>query len=327
MIDGSVHPFVFSKNYADFVDSMGGKLFLLQDENNVVMPVKIASIRFLKTLQILFPPLLNSERLAIQEEEKFINKMLIWLKEKKIADRIIQPPPYCIFKSFPKESKKTEFGTYFINLEKDSEGDLFKKIHSKHRNVIQNAINKGGEIRSGSNELPVFYELYKHTMERSGMYCEPINYFQSFFDTLSDAIICRVIYFNGKAQGGLFIPYTRQGAYYLYGASADTVELTGAMNYLHWETIKDMKKRGVRRYDFVGARLSDVAGTKLEGIQKFKSRFGAELELGYLWKTDLSGFRCTMFDLLLKVRSVLKGNSLAKDIIDQENEKNIFAIK
>lgn len=327
IIDDSKYPFVFSKNYSGFVHSQRGKLLLLQDENNSWMPVKLGNIRFLKTIQILFPPLRNSERLSREEEGQFVNKMLRWLKEKNIADRIVQPPPYCIFNVFPKGAQKADFGTYFIDLENSSEADLFQKIHPKHRNVIQNAMNKGGEIRSGRGELPVFYELYKSTMERSNMYCETIAYFQSFYEHLSNAIICSVIYYKGKPQGGLLMPYTTAGAYYVYGASADNIELTGAMNYLHWETMKDLKKRGVKRYDLVGARLGDLSGTKLEGIQKFKSRFGTDLEKGYLWKMDLSAFRCRIFDLLLKLRTLLNAGSSSKDIIDQENEKNIFVTK
>lgn len=327
IIDDSKYPFVFSKNYSGFVGSQGGKLLLLQDEKNSVMPVKLGNIRFLKTIQILFPPLRNSERLSREEEAQFLNKMVLWLKEKKIADRIVQPPPYCIFNVFPKGAQKADFGTYFIDLENSSEADLFQKIHPKHRNVIQNVMHKEGEIRSGREELQVFYELYKNTMIRSNMYCEPFDYFQSLYEGLSNSIICSVVYYKGKPQGGILMPYTTAGAYYVYGASADAIELTGAMNYLHWETVKDLKKRGVKRYDFVGARLSDVSGTKLEGIQKFKSRFGGELQVGYLWKMDLSTFRCRIFDLLLKLRSLLNAGPLSKDIIDQENEKNTFVTK
>ena len=85
--------------------------------------------------------------------------------------------------------------------------------------------------------------------------------------------------------------------------------------------ITELKKRGVKKYDFVGARLSDVSGTKLAGIQKFKKRFGGELKRGYLWKKDINLMKCKLFDLALKVKLKLKGVSMPKDIIDQEKIK------
>lgn len=319
--DVNDYPFVFSDGYAQFISVRNEKVILIADDNNVIIPVRSFKVKFLKCIQILYTPLKNAQRLSASDEKVFLDKLLIWMKEKRFADRIVQPPPFCIFKAFPKDSQKAEFGTYFINLKDNSEIDLFQKIHPKHRNVIQNVINKGGQIRSGREELSVFYDLYKNTMCRSNLYCEPFEYFESFYDHLSKNILCSVIYFNEKPQGAIFVPYTNQGAYYLYGASVDTIELTGAMNYLHWETIKQFKNRGIKRYDFVGARLSDVSGTKLEGIQKFKQRFGSQLEKGYLWKADLRKYRCILFDLLLKARSILTGGLLGKDIIDQENFK------
>jgi lipid II:glycine glycyltransferase (peptidoglycan interpeptide bridge formation enzyme) len=114
------------------------------------------------------------------------------------------------------------------------------------------------------------------------------------------------------------MPFTRFGAFYLYGASADKIEVTGAMNYLHWQSILQMKEKGVKRYDFAGARLSDVSGTRLEGIQQFKARFGSALDEGFLWKKDLSYMPCHLFDNLLSFKLKLKRQKVPKDIIDQE---------
>jgi aminoglycoside 3-N-acetyltransferase len=87
---------------------------------------------------------------------------------------------------------------------------------------------------------------------------------------------------------------------------------------LNWTTIQLLKKKGVKRYDFVGARLSHIAGSKLEGIQQFKRRFGAELEEGFLWKKDLDIFDCMVFDELVRFSYKLKKQSPLLDIIDEE---------
>jgi lipid II:glycine glycyltransferase (peptidoglycan interpeptide bridge formation enzyme) len=84
-----------------------------------------------------------------------------------------------------------------------------------------------------------------------------------------------------------------------------------------------MKTKGVKEYDFVGARLSDITNTKLEGIQNFKKRFGSELVKGYLWKLDIDKTKCKTYDSLLKIKCKLKGTKFPKDIIDQELSKAV----
>jgi hypothetical protein len=68
--------------------------------------------------------------------------------------------------------------------------------------------------------------------------------------------------------------------------------------------------------------LSDVRGTKLEFIQRFKARFGCELQQGWLWKADVHPARCRAWDAMHRVNAWLKGRPPAPaDIIDQERAK------
>ena len=136
-------------------------------------------------------------------------------------------------------------------------------------------------------------------------------------------VLCGVSYVRGKPQAGLFIPYTAYSGYYLHGAMAAKMDNPGAMDYLQWEAIRILKIKDVKQYDFVGARLSNVTGTKLEGIQNFKKKFGGELLQGHLWKMDIDAMQCKIFDGLLKVNRTLKGAVKHKDIIDEELEKSV----
>ena len=246
----------------------------------------------------------------------------MFLLEKKMAHRITQPENFAIFKSVPRYSISSPFGTYYVNLENYTEEELFEKLHSKHRNVIRNAEKHNVVIKYGKECIDDFYLLYKQTMKRSNMFCQDISYFFDFYAYLNSSIICGVAYYNDSPQGGIFMPYTKFGAFYLYGSSAEKIEINGSINYLHWNTIKLLKQKGIKRYDFVGARLSDVSGTKLEGIQQFKKRFGAELEEGFLWKKDLDVFDCLVFDELIQFRYKLKKERPLLDIIDEELLKN-----
>ena len=316
-------PFFYLKEYVSFIKELENKnVFCFIDEFNNTIVCKTWKNKFLKLIQPIYPPLSsNIERLNKQQELEFLNKWVSFITNTKVADRVVQAENFAIFKTVPKRAISAPFGTYYLNLEKNTEEGLFRKIHVKHRNVIKNAEKNGVELRYGEDCIEDFYSLYEQTMKRSNMYCQDISYFKKKYNWLPQNIICGVVYFNGIPQGGLFIPYTKFCAFYLYGASNEKIEINGSINYLHWNTIRFLKKEGVKRYDFVGARLSNVSGTKLEGVQQFKKRFGSELEEGFLWKIDLNRNKCDIYDALLSVKTKLRGKEIPLDIIDQENRK------
>jgi lipid II:glycine glycyltransferase (peptidoglycan interpeptide bridge formation enzyme) len=124
-------------------------------------------------------------------------------------------------------------------------------------------------------------------------------------------------YSDNVLQGCAIIPYSEYAAFYLFGGSiADPV--LGSMNLLHWIALLHFKDKGVKVYDFVGARIKPQAGSKLEGIQRFKERFGSTLSQGFLWKYPYNRPMYHLYRVLMKIR--LK--RLHLDIIDQENAHN-----
>ncbi len=281
--------------------------------------VMVKKIKFLKTIQFLSVPLnINGEKFSSEVERNILNEFINYIKINKVFDRVLQPANWVLFSSFPRNSINVSFGTYLIDLSYSLE-HIFKSLHHKHRNVIRNARNKQVVIKSGKDQVIAFYSLYKSTMHRNSMYCEPLSYFKNLYTKENQNILCSVAYSkNGISLGGLYIIYNKTGAYYLYGCSKLKVNVTGAINLLHFEVINILKQKGVRKYDFVGARLSDIKGTKLEGIQNFKKRFGGELIKGYLWKKDINKFRCFIFDKLIALKFILFMKTPLKDIIDQE---------
>jgi hypothetical protein len=322
-LNESILPFAFSAGYEAWLQDNGDSEYMLAWDENAAMPLKRYAVKGFNLLQPLYPPVaLTGERLNPEEEKKFLNTLVNEVAAKKIAIRIIHANSFMVFNSYPDKAQHCPFGTYVVNLTK-SEEELFAAVHSKHRNVIRNAEKQGIEIKWDHDQVDTFYSIYKQTMERSHMYCEPLQYFKRYEKDLKDMLLCGVAYFNNIPQCALFMPFTEYGTYYLYGASGEKIEVTGAMNYLHWQAMLKMKKAGVKRYDFAGARLSDVTGTKLEGIQNFKKRFGGELKEGFLWKIDVDGAKCKLFDGLLKLKGALKGNKPYMDIIDEENAKAV----
>lgn len=288
---------------------------------SISVPAALSKHFFLKKVQLLFVPLNKGQRLSVQEESFFLNELVDFLKNQKLVDRILPSPNYCVFKSVPENAVACPFGTYYLDLEQSTE-TLWAGLHSKHRNVIRNAEKQGVILKMGISQVPVFYHLYVSTMQRSDMPFPAIDYFEKLMAGMPEEnMMCAVVYANEQAQGALLIPYSSYGAYYIYGASADKVTLTGINNFMHWEVIKALKQKNVKRYDFVGARLSDVSNSKLAGIQLFKERFGSVLEKGFLWKMDLTS-AAKRYDLLVRMKELLTGKKIVyKDIIDQERDK------
>ncbi|HYX07012.1 MAG TPA: peptidoglycan bridge formation glycyltransferase FemA/FemB family protein, partial [Bacteroidales bacterium] len=145
-------------------------------------------------------------------------------------------------------------------------------------------------------------------------------HFERLYEFLTeDHIHCSVAYINKISVGAQLTVFTNYGGYVLYAASASRISVAGAIKYMQWENIRLLKKKGVKRFDFVGTRLSNVSGTKLEGIQRFKKGFGCELESGYLWKIDLDRNISRVRDELLMLKMKMLHKTNKKDIIDQEN--------
>lgn len=310
----------FGESYASY---HGGqyRLFKFQGKERGYISVLLKKSKFFKTAQLLYQPVKeNGKCLEAPNEQEVLDHFAEHLKKQRLAHRIVQGPNWALFAAFPKKAKACNFGSYRLNLMNKVENEIWKNLHSKHRNVIRNAEKSGAKIVVGPEQVTVFHKLYAHTMERNRLPYEPVQFFQNMIDTYP-GIYCATVYHNNEALGALFAPYTHYGAYYLYGASNENITLTGAINLLHYKFISFLIEQNVMVYDFVGARLSDVTGTRYEGIQKFKARFGGELARGYLWKMDLNLPMCKLYDTLLGLKLRLSGNFLNRDIIDQETSK------
>lgn len=313
-------PFSFTKEYATSIRSQ--YRFLIFKRHEIVIPAIIKQSAFLKTIQFQFKPLtVLAKEIEPTQESEFINEVIQYITQHKIAHRILQPANFSLFTSITKNSIYCEFGTYQINLTQFTDEQLLLNMQPRYRTSIRAAMALNPEIRIGIDELVPFWNLHKETLARTNMYFEPFEELQKIQQAMPSNTLVATIYLNNEIQGGVFITYTKYGAYYLHGASCNTSKSDGVVKYLHYWCMCYFKKLGVSKYDFVGARTSNVSGTKLEGIQNFKKRLGGKLTKGYLWKKDISPLVCKAYDSLLLLKLKLRGKSVPLDIIDQENKK------
>ena len=276
----------------------------------ILVPYVIKKRYFFKYATFYSTPIIKGNQLTRDEEVCFLNDCISKLKKCQV-DFCTQPVNHAIFQGYPNGSKYTPFGSYILDLTR-SEDDLWKGMHNKHRNVILNAKKKGVIIEFYSaDSINVAYEIILSTMRRSNMDMLPRIKFSQIIESLDTNVCIAIALHEGMPMGCGVFPFSLFGAYYLYGGSTES-PLLGSMNLLHWEVIKYFKKLGVKQYDFVGARLKPRPGTRLEGIQRFKQRFGATMQTGYLWKIPIT-YKYYIYAIILKLKTGWKG-----DIIDQE---------
>ena len=254
---------------------------------------------------------------TVEEETIFLNNVINYIRENQLTDLVAAPHTCALFNSVPDGSVYCPFGSYIVDLSK-SEEDLFSAIHTKHKNVIRKAQKDGVIISNADEYKKQCWNLINATATRQHLGGISENEFKKLSSSPNWDFY--VALFEGEPVGASLLAWSEYGSYYMHGGSAEKTH-AGAMNLLHWTARLNMKKRGVKRYDFVGARINPIPCSKQEGIQRFKSRFGGELKTGYLWKYPISPVKVKLYDIYIYLKNYLR-HSYTKDIIDQENSNN-----
>ena len=277
-----------------------------------VLPYTIIRKATLRMARFRVETIARRGELDLQKEKVFLNNVVAHLRSIG-ADLIIPASTNTLFRTAPDGAIGAPYGSYVIDLS-ISEEALWKNVHSKHRNVIRNARNKGVEILSGPEYADSAYELVRDTFKRSEMTFMSHDNFKRMIGGLGERVKVFVASLGGTIQGCAVVPYSEYSAYYAYGGSILPSPVTGATNLLQWEAICHFRNLGVKRYDFCGARLDPEEGSKQAGLAMYKERFGGQLLLGYMWKYNLSKLKSPIYSLAVRL---LRGG----DIVDQEQHK------
>lgn len=258
-----------------------------------------------------------------EETQQFLDNVVAFSK-RNLRISHIKSSNTALFEAHPSSSDYCKFGTYLVNLTL-SEEELFKNLHSKHRNVIRKASSDGIIIEHGPDKaieaVALMDETFKRQNKISGFSQSMIERFNHMGDKV-DYWIAKDA--DGVLQGSAIFFWNKENTcYYMHGGSASHTK-PGAMNLLMWEAMKCMKSRGVKVFDFVGARLTTERGSKLEGIQRFKSRFGAELKVGYMFRVIVSKPYYYLYIVTMNLAFLLLTHKLPTDVIKEERKKGNF---
>ena len=299
----------FLKTLGDEYGWLGG--FNHNGELRCILPYTIVHKAMFHMVRFRVETIPVDNNLTIEEEKTFLNDVVKYFR-KAGADMIIPATTNTIFKTYPDGADAAPYGSYIIDL-MQAEDALWANLHSKHRNVVRNAIKKGVEIVDGIEFMETVHTLIRDTLKRSKLEFMSWDEFNHFVHGINKNIKILIANHEGVAQGCAVIPYSQYSAYYLYGGSISH-PLSGAMNLLQWEAIRMFCNLGVKYYDFVGVRIKPAEGSKQEGLMTFKQRFGGNLAKGFIWKYSLSPLKYAVYSQAVKY---LRGG----DIVDAERHK------
>lgn len=280
--------------------------------DNFILPYIIEKKFIFKRLIFTYSVINKIDKNISQKD--FLNEVVELSKTLDI-DFIYQPFAFAIFDEVPNNSISAPFGSYQIDLTL-SEDELFKNLHSKHRNVIRKAQKNNLIIYKGNEYLEECFFLIEDTLNRQSQPFISLKDIKDMNSSLNQNLSFYTIN-NNNIEGSAIILWNKKSAYYLYAGSSIKTS-AGAMNLLVWQIMLDMKALGVQKFDFVGARVQPEIGSKFEGIQRFKSRFGSNMKVGYLWKVPIKLFKYKLFRFITWLYYKIKNKKYLGDIIDQE---------
>lgn len=313
-------PVQFQHGFSNFYEEYyQNKILFVEDEElNAWIPIRIIHGKLATFGQILHAAIRKSEEINAEQQKKFYDRLIEFLRKEKICHQLMQPHPSGIMLAVPHHAKSCDFGTYINELQQFDEEGLLNSFDPKYRKSVQHSIKNGGRIETGWGQFSEFYSLYKHTIEKAGIHCDSIEYFESLYKNLGDQhIAVGVVYDDQRPIGGIFMMYSRYAALCTHAGSAGESKLYGGMKHLHYAMMLQLREKGVRKYDLVGVRInSNNAG--LEGIFRFKKGFGGVLKEGFLWKINIDPNRIRIYELVQRVRLGKKWTNY-RDIIDQES--------
>jgi lipid II:glycine glycyltransferase (peptidoglycan interpeptide bridge formation enzyme) len=302
-----------SEPYLKLVGSEYGWLGGMDDSGRLrcILPYTVVRKAIFSMVRFRVETIPVGEDLSVEEEKRFLNSAVAYFCSIG-ADMIIPATTNTIFRTYPDGADAAPYGSFVIDLTQPEE-TLWNKFHSKHRNVVRNAAKKGVEIRSGIEHLKTAFELVRDTLKRSDLGFVNYAELERLVLGLGEHVKIFIAEHQGVAHGCAVVPFSGYGAYYLYGGSISN-PVSGAMNLLQWEAIRMLRNLGVKRYDFVGARINPEKDSKQEGLMKFKERFGGQLARGYMWKCPI---RPLKYAIYCRAVRHLRGG----DIVDQERHK------
>lgn len=198
--------------------------------------------------------------------------------------------------------------TVLVDLSASSE-EILGRMKSKWRYNIRLAEKKGVQVRrASSEEIDVFYDLYKTTSQRDGIAIHHKDYYKDLLqrgeynpDAKVDLYIAS---YEDEALAAIITLFAGKEAVYLYGASSNNHRNLMPAYLLQWKAMEAAKEAGCQIYDMYGIPPTDDEGHPMHGLYRFKTGFGGtivhrpgslDIPLSFLYRFYVVGERLRNF--------------------------------
>lgn len=194
--------------------------------------------------------------------------------------------------------------TVIVKLDKDLQ-EIKKNLDKKARWGINKAIKFGLKATEAKldEDWQTFYEIYKQTCKKDGIAPMPEKEYETIRTKTNENIRTLLLIKNGQdiIAGSLIYKFKNYAVHSLNGSKQEALALQ-PNNLLYWAMIEYSKKKGLDYLNLGGYSLDARTGSKTDGINKFKIRWG---QLVYF---NIYGTSKTYFTIIrmLKKIGVLK---------------------
>jgi hypothetical protein len=287
--------------------------------SNFILPFVIYRIKRVFTHMIFTTEVIERDSSSIDEEKKFLNEVVKIVKKEKMCDVIYKPQPSAVFRTYPDGSDFFEWGSYALDIEPTME-EMLKKISSRRRSCIRKMIREGVKVEE-VEDLDEIFDLLYNTIKRQGISLLPdrdhlLNIKKHLYPNNMRMYKATL---NGQLQGVSLIYFANGVAFYELGGTS-TPPYKCSMSLLILEVMLDLyHNHNVKTYDFVGAYINLKKGSKEDGIQEFKKRFGSYLRKGYQFTVVINPLYYKLYNIAVKVYFKSKGISYIDPIDKAKN--------
>lgn len=170
------------------------------------------------------------------------------------------------------------FAVYRINVDK-TDDELIASYHSKARYSVRTSIKSGAVCRLGTRkDIPVFRALLADTAKRDGFTARGEDYFFDMYDALGeDKVKLFIVEYEDKAIAGSVLLRCGKKTWHMYAGSNEEHKETLPNFLMQWEMMRWSRDNGCTLYDMRGIAGEGDKLKPIEGLVRFKKRFGGEL--------------------------------------------------
>lgn len=291
--------FLYSWQWGEFNRAMGERIWRLGIyENDIVCGVALVIKIVAKRGTFLFFPhgplidwnhqahflllLEYIKKLAHQEKAHFIRVSPLLARGALVVTRA----PLAAFGFRPAPIHMHAETTWTLDLA-PTEEELLAGMRKTTRNLIRRAEREHVIVEIGESQslVDIFYDLHSQTVERQHFVPFSKKYIVEEVKAFApNNIIIAIAKVDETPIAGAIVPLDNTSGYYHHGASV--ASKIPAAYLLQWRIIQELKKRGLRYYNFWGIALTDDPKHPWHGLSLFKQGFGG-YRTDYMHAQDL----------------------------------------